>query len=82
MWVLGGQRDDTGASNPAWLGKGYMINQSKSGVKTNSDYDFAFGRSSITLDGHKQTEYPPMLGNKEGLDQKDHLDNKIVESDL
>lgn len=54
-WPLGGLFDHTGAVNSdTILGKGYGLDQSRLGALTNTEgVDFAFGRSTITLDGKK-----------------------------
>jgi hypothetical protein len=53
-------------------------------VKTNSDIlDFAFGQASLNMGGKKQFEQGPILESKrEGLDQKERMDQKVTEDAL
>ena len=83
-WMLGSQRDDTGATNPASMfGRGYGLDQSRVGAKTLQDgVEFGLGRSAITAGGLKQTEYSGTLGPKEGLDSKEKLGDKTTEGNL
>ena len=54
-WMLGSQRDDTGATNPASIfAHGYGLDQSRYGAKTVQDgVEFGLGRSAITAGGLK-----------------------------
>jgi hypothetical protein len=83
-WMLGSQRDDTGATNPASMfASGYGLEQSKKGSATLQEgVQFGLGRSAIAAGGFKQTEYSGTLGPKEGLDSKEKLGDKTTENNL
>ncbi len=51
--MMGGLRDDTGATNSLSIfGRGYGLDQTRLGAKTNTEgVDLAFGQSTVTLDG-------------------------------
>ena len=83
-WMLGSQRDDTGATNPASVfAHGYGLDQSRVGAKTLQEgVEFGLGRSTISIGGVKQSEYNGILGPKEGLDSKEKLTEKTSEKNL